>query len=129
MNVLLDQLMGGNVLEEPSEYIGKFKALDDAIIFHQRRAWEETERQLTVIDYGSAEWSERDLEAIIMQAKVKVKNRTLGKYKDICFDLGYIWDQEFEMIRDPAAISCTDGNFSGWKNKQTFTSRWNVTLQ
>ena len=129
INILLDQLMGKNVLAEPSEYIGQFKALDEAIIFHQRRAWEETERQLTVIDYGSAEWSERDLEAIIMQAKVKVKNRTLGKYKDICFDLGYIWDQEFEMIRDPVAISCTDGNFSGWKNKQTFTSRWNVTLQ
>jgi len=38
-------------------------------------------------------------------------------------------DQEFEMIRDPVAVSCVDGNIENWKNKQAFTSRWNVTLQ
>jgi hypothetical protein len=91
--------------------------------------WEETERQMIVVDYGVAEWSDRDVEANIIRAMVNVKNRTLGKYKEICFDLGYIWDQEFEMIRDPVAVSCVDGNIENWKNKQAFTSRWNVTLQ
>ena len=129
MNLALDQLLGKNTLAEPSGYLGKFRALDDVIAFHKRRDWEETERQMIVVDYGVAEWSDREVEANIIRAMVNVKNRTLGKYKEICFDLGYIWDQEFEMIRDPVAVSCTDGNIENWKNKQAFTSRWNVTLQ
>ena len=129
MNLVLNQLLGKNISAEPSAYLGKFKALDDAITFHTLRDWEETERQLTVVDYGVAKWSDRDVEANIIRAVVNVKNRTLGKYKEICFDLGYIWDQEFEMIRDPVSISCNDGNIANWKNKQKFTSRWNVTLQ
>jgi len=129
MNLALDQLLGKNTLAEPSGYLGKFRALDDVIAFHKRRDWEETERQMIVVDYGVAKWSDRDVEANIIRAMVNVKNRTLGKYKEICFDLGYIWDQEFEMIRDPVAVSCVDGNIENWKNKQAFTSRWNVTLQ
>ena len=129
MNLVLNQLLGKNTSEEIPEYLGKFKALDDVILFHTRRDWEETERQLSVVDYGVAKWSDRDVEANIIRAMVNVKNRTLGKYKEICFDLGYIWDQEFEMIRDPIAMPCSDGGIVNWKNKQTFKSRWNVTLQ
>ncbi|XAT60175.1 hypothetical protein GN278_04710 [Rhodobacteraceae bacterium Araon29] len=90
-----------NTSAETPDYLGKFKVLDDVITFHTRRDWEETERRLSVVDYGVAKWSDRDVEANIIRAMVNVKNRTLGKYKEILFDLGYIWDQEFEMIRDP----------------------------
>ena len=126
MDLVLDELFEKNTSNQKPEYRGKFLAFDNEISYHERMRWEETEREMKVVDYGTAEWVGRSVEALIVRANVKIRNRTLGEYKDICFDLGHIWDREFEMVRDPVAVPCSDTATTNWEINQTFKSLWNV---
>ena len=61
--------------------------------------------------------------------KIDIKNRNIGKYKNLCFNLGYVWDDEFKVVRDPFTAECKDVNSRrAWLIKQRFESLWNLTV-
>ena len=89
-----------------------------------KKSWEEDDRELQLVDYGNGQWSGRRVEVLVSKLDIRMKNKILGKYKDLCFDLMYVWDEEFGVIRDPMATKCADGMLEQWLNKQGFESLW-----
>jgi hypothetical protein len=78
-----------------------------------------------LIDYGTADWQGRKLEAVVVKSDVKLKNAVRGEYADECFLLGYLIDSEFNMRRDPITLSCADGDkLATWQTSRSFVSRW-----
>lgn len=79
------------------------------------------------VDYGTAGWSGRRLEAVVINVNVRLKNRQLGQYASECFTLGYLIDSEFAALRDPMEVRCGEAsNVTDWKKGRTFESRWLV---
>ncbi len=92
-----------------------------------RDRWEVQTLQATVYDYGVVQWKGRELEAPFAQTTLRLRNRVLGEYKDVCFILARINDLEFKMVREPVAASCQNQPvLSRWKKGFDFTSRWFV---
>lgn len=79
-----------------------------------------------LIDYGTADWQGRRLEAVVIKTSVTTKNAVRGEYADACFILGYLIDSEFEMRRDPIALPCgtAGGSLQQWQAGRSFDSRW-----
>lgn len=79
-----------------------------------------------LIDYGTADWQGRRLEAVVIKTSVTTKNAVRGEYSDACFILGYLIDSEFQMRRDPISLSCEDAgnNLQQWQTGRSFESRW-----
>src|ERR1700720_1365105 len=59
----------------------------------------------------AAKWmirKSRILEAGFVDVRMRMRNRELGEYENTCYVLGYVLDNEFDIARDPIAVSCTD---------------------
>ena len=81
-------------------------------------------------DYGIASWSGREVEAITAQTRILLKNRTLGEYSDICWNVGYLTDSEFSMHREPFTAPCEDANaLANWQARSSFETRWDLGVQ
>ncbi|MGJ4859507.1 peptidoglycan-binding protein [Labrys sp. La1] len=87
-------------------------------------AWKPTDVIVTTKDYGSANWKGRNLQAIIVQADVKMKSAERGEYKDACFIFGTVIDTEFQMVRDPYEAPCSDDTSAAWLTGHDFRSSW-----
>ncbi len=87
--------------------------------------WELQTFNSDVFDYGTADWKGRNLEAAFVEVKVRLRNRILGEYKDICLVFGRINDAEFAMKREGIGTTCSDKRqLSDWRRGHRFQSLW-----
>ena len=85
---------------------------------------------LTPKRYGVAKWNGRAVETVIAQICVLMKNRTLGKYSDDCWDVGYLVDKEFAMKREPFTRRCKDDDaLKTWQTGHSFKTRWDLGIK
>jgi hypothetical protein len=90
-----------------------------------RDRWEVQTFKTDIQDYGVVTWKGRQLEGALVEASMRLRNRILGEYKDVCFLFGRINDQEFNMIREPVVTSCRERiEVEKWKQSFRFQSRW-----
>jgi hypothetical protein len=90
-----------------------------------RNHWELQSFNSEISDYGRAVWQGRTMEAGFAIIKIRLRNRILGEYQDVCRIFGRLNDAEFSMQRDPVEISCDqDSQLSLWKKARNFQSQW-----
>jgi len=127
---LLDGSFGLNANKVSSQFDTAFPRLTGIVDYHFDRKWEEDKRQVDLVDYGVGRWLGRSVEIVDMSLVIDIKNRKIGKYKSLCFNLMYVWDDEFKVVRDPLATECSDENIrQTWLTKQSFESLWMVQVQ
>jgi len=89
--------------------------------------WELQSFNSSLFDYGLSDWKGRKLDTAFSQVKLRMKNRVLGDYKDVCYIFGRIIDSEFQMTRDPFEAKCDDtASIKSWQRAHGFQSRWLV---
>lgn len=87
--------------------------------------WEVDSYADELLDYGTAEWKDRRLEAVLIKASIVTKNPVRGEYENKCVILGYLIDREFEMRRDAVEAPCdVTEDVSRWKTARKFETRW-----
>ena len=90
-----------------------------------REQWELENVASELRDYGVVEWKNRVLKAGFVAITFKIKHRMLGEHQQKCFVVGYVADREFEVERDPIAVTCeNDGAINGYKQARKFSSKW-----
>ena len=127
---LLDGSFGLTANKVSSQFDTAFSRLTEIVDYHFDREWEEDKRQVDLGDYGVGRWLGRSVEIVDMSLVIDIKNRKIGKYKSLCFNLMYVWDDEFKVVRDPLATECSDENIrKTWLTKQSFESLWTVQVE
>ena len=112
------------------QFVSAFPRLSQIVEYHFDRDWEEDKRQIDLVDYGTGRWLGRSVEIVELVLEIDIKNRSIGKYKNLCFNLMYVWDDEFKVVRDPFASECADvNNRRTWLMKQSFESLWNIVVE
>nr|WP_250814236.1 hypothetical protein [Neorhizobium tomejilense] len=98
---------------------------------HRNNGWEVTAVDTSVQDFGAITWKTRPLEGLVSKAIVKSKSRERGEYRDDCFLFAIVFDDEFDMVRDPLEGSCSDNaeKLLEWKVGHDFRSQWLVSPQ
>jgi hypothetical protein len=91
-----------------------------------RDGWELLNISSEIEDYGVVEWKSRILEAGFVDVRMRMRNRELGEYENACHVLGYVLDNEFDIARDPIAVSCTDKAITQYQIEHRFSSKWLV---
>jgi hypothetical protein len=87
--------------------------------------WELQTMNSEVSDYGTADWKGRKLNASFAKVSIRMRNRILGEYKDVCFLFGRMNDTEFNMVRDGIGTTCdNDKAVQAWKEGHQFNSLW-----
>ena len=88
--------------------------------------WEFMSSETTISDYGTAIYKDRALEAALATSRIRMRNRILGEYQDLCFVTGYVDDAEFNVKRDAIGIQCDGGDakLAQYKQGERFTSKW-----
>jgi hypothetical protein len=78
-------------------------------------------------DYGHAEWKGRTMETGFALINIRLRNRILGEYKDLCLIVGRMNDVEFGVMRGPTEFACEDAaQLSSLKKARNFESQWLV---
>lgn len=78
-----------------------------------------------LVDYGSARWQDRRIEAAVIDLTISLKNRALGKYETSCYRLSFLDDKEFHMWREPSMALCSEPtSTTAWKTSHDFQSLW-----
>ena len=92
----------------------------------KNNGWELDKYDDELLDYGTANWKGRKLEAILLRATVSTKNPVRGEYAESCFVIGYLIDTEFKMRRDAINAECgaSADALSEWQTSRSFESRW-----
>lgn len=122
----------GDAYIRSKEISGDFAALFPSIAqWKQERlqgGWEVHDYDGTLLDYGTADWHGRRAEAVFVEIVAKSKNALRGEYAQHCFAVGYLIDDEFNMLRDPIATTCDKPSeqLSAWQVSRAFESRWIV---
>jgi hypothetical protein len=90
--------------------------------------WEFMSVETSTLDYGTAEYKGRPLETAFANSRIRLRNRVVGEYKELCFTTGFISDTEFSMEREHIGVPCVDAEdaLGPYKQAQRFTSRWIV---
>jgi len=92
---------------------------------HGANGWVIDRFEDELVDYGTAEWKDRRLEAVLVKTTFVTKNPIRGEYHEACMVLGYLIDREFEQRRDPVEVPCTaTEELPRWKAGRLFESRW-----
>jgi hypothetical protein len=117
-----------NDLAEGKDSWAKSKFPKLARWYDDRRieGWEYVAQDNQITDYGTVDWKDRRLDAVFTDDSISMKNRLLGENKTFCFSLGLIFDQEFQMYREPFLAPCEDasGPSKAWKRARGFQSHW-----
>lgn len=109
---------------------GQFASLFPDIVRWKREmaanGWELDEYDDELVDYGTASWKGRRLEAVTLKAVISTKNPVRGEYATACFVTGYLMDTEFDKRRDAIAVDCgvSGRALSDWQTSRLFESRW-----
>ena len=92
--------------------------------------WEITERDLDRLDFGTAVFGGRTVDAIVLELTVDSKNKLIGQYREYCRTVLTLWDNDFEMWRNILIVECEDKNepqIKRWKAENSFVSQWIVS--
>lgn len=92
----------------------------------QQASWKFDTYNGKLLDYGTAEWKGRRLEAVIVEVSLTTKNPARGEYSNDCFVVGYLIDQEFGVKRDAIEEPCvgSQDTLTTWQVSRNFESRW-----
>jgi hypothetical protein len=92
-----------------------------------RNHWELQSFNAETSDYGRAVWQGRTMEASFSVINIRLRNRILGEYVEVCRIFGQLNDAEFNMPRDPVEMSCDQSTqMASWKKARDFQSLWLV---
>ncbi len=81
-------------------------------------------------DYGVAKWKGRQIETVIAEIKVLMKNPDLGEYAETCWTAGYINDAEFKRYREPLITECKNSAaLDTWRGQHSFDTRWDLGVK
>ena len=81
-------------------------------------------------DYGMAKWKGRQIETVIAEIKVLMKNPDLGEYSETCWFAGYINDAEFKRYREPFVSECKNTEaLDTWRGQHSFTTQWDLGVK
>ena len=111
---------------EKSTFAGRYPQLARDYLSLREDRWEFMSSETTILDYGTAIYKDRALEVALATSRIRMRNRILGEYKELCFITGYVDDAEFGVKRDPIGTQC-DGSqpkLAQYKQGERFTSRW-----
>src|SRR4051794_1265368 len=113
---------------QPSAFARKYPSLARRYEHLKADAWEFMTVETSLFDYGTSEFKDRSLEAAFANSRIRLRNRVVGEYKDLCFTTGFISDTEFGVEREPFGELCESGVavLARYKQGQKFTSRWVV---
>lgn len=90
--------------------------------------WEQTAIRMDKIDFGSVAFNGRELEGIIIEIKVSLKNRVIGSFETYCKKIRTVQDDDFDMWRQTELDDC-DADDNQWKLSNGFESRWVVETE
>jgi hypothetical protein len=100
----------------------------DFVTWYQNQSggrWELQNFKSEISDYGRAEFKGRILEAAFTKVSMRLRNRILGEYNEVCWIFGRMNDTEFDMPREPIARRCDqDAELTTWKKVNNFQSQW-----
>nr|CAD6596167.1 hypothetical protein RNT25_00225 [arsenite-oxidising bacterium NT-25] len=93
-------------------------------------SWELEKYEDRLVDYGTADWKNRKLEAVIIETSVTTKNAIRGEYSKSCYLLAYLIDSEFQVRRDPMVEPCETSApaLRQWQVSRGFESRWVASI-
>jgi hypothetical protein len=78
-------------------------------------------------DFGTVQWQNRTLDAIIVKSTIDQMNPILGKYDHPCYLFGIVDDSEFSVWRNPVDVECgNESSVRNWRIRQGFQTEWNV---
>jgi hypothetical protein len=81
-------------------------------------------------DYGFVLWKNRQVESIVSETRVLMKNRSIGAYSDDCWYVGYLNDTEFSVLREPFVAKCSEtAKLKDWKINNRFETRWDLGVK
>ncbi len=93
------------------------------------KGWVHENSIATPRDYGLARWKGREVEAVVGNIKVMMKNANIGEYSEHCWSVGVVNDTEFSRYREPLVIECGDTEaFARWKTEHQFETRWDLGI-
>jgi hypothetical protein len=91
----------------------------------KKEGWELVSYDTMINDYGRGEWRGRPLETVLINATIKLKNRTIGEYHDYCFTFAFVNDIEFKFLRDQKVFYCNDtARVKSFEESVSFESQW-----
>ncbi|MCM2435851.1 hypothetical protein [Agrobacterium rosae] len=103
-----------------------YREFTDWLNAQKRDGWELGNVDTSIDDFGSVNWKDRKLDALVTRVALKFKSRERGEYRTECVLFGVVLDDEFEMERDPLHALCADevAKINTWKSGHSFESRW-----
>ena len=94
-------------------------------LLHDR--WTLTDLSSELSDYGTANWQDRSVDAVLVKVDVQRENALAGAYGSNCFILGWLVDTEFRVNRDAFEASCSDVEaLENWRSARSYESVWNL---
>ena len=117
-------ITGDSIKSESADAL--FPELRDWRTGRSSQGWQVDKYDDELVDYGTADWKGRRLEAIFIKTNFISKNAIRGEYVANCFVLGYLIDGEFDLRRDAIVRSCENGktDLPKWQASRAFESRW-----
>ncbi|MBW8282789.1 MAG: hypothetical protein K0M55_04245 [Rhizobium sp.] len=88
--------------------------------------WELDKYDDALVDYGTAVWKGRRLEAVVAKIELVNRNAMRGEYEVSCFIVAYLIDREFGLRRDSYEARCESSDWKTWQTGRSFDSRWKV---
>ncbi len=109
-----------------TRFADKYPALASAYRLYLGDGWELVDHATELDDYGMSEFKNRQLELGIARSSIKLRNRILGEYKDLCYLTAFVNDAEFSMEREPFGIECADSaqSLQTYRVGERFQSLW-----
>ena len=84
-----------------------------------------TELIVEKVDYGSAQYNRRPLDAVVTEIKLVLKNRIIGDFQTYCRSIRAMLDSDFDMWRQFEVDTCGSTD-KPWFNANSFESKWRV---
>ena len=94
------------------------------------KGWVSSGFTIKTIDYGTGVYKGRVIGAHVVNIDTKMKNNELGEYKNICFQISILDDDEFSFYRNGGLFECDNNtNLRKWFLKNQFKTLWNPTFK
>lgn len=89
--------------------------------------WEIISDEMVKVDYGTARFKGRKLEAVVVDFIIYLKNREVGSFENYCKKIHITYDLDFDMWRKELFGGCSDTEKTyQWMGRNDFESGWIV---
>lgn len=106
---------------------GLFPAVETLLRDLEAGGWRIESHRTGLVDYGTAEWGGRRVEAVVVEMALETANPLRGQRDAVCRRLAVLLDDEFGQWRDPATLGCADeGALADWLTGRGFETRWRL---